>query len=340
LQHLALHPPNHSSSFVAPPPLRHGRTQARHSAWRRLFSAQHGAARPQREERSAEHKKHYAQAQRVSQTLEQLDTHRFELIGADACCCGSPDRGEIGIEKAVAELPYGQPCVLAMLEYELAVACNRECRVQLMGAAAKTGELLAGKNSIRRFGEPACCGILATASRIARTWARAASKPCDVSTTKSARGASPHPIFVSPERLRACQYARALDLGRRRHHHDGIHPLVSPGLEQERDIEDRKLLAARLGLREKLLLGGLHQRDTDFDLSCQPWREDRQRPVGPGSAGVAACRGSVTPPGGRPLRQPGKDDGVNVEHVFPRSWLPLRTMAPTRLGTSAIHVVG
>jgi hypothetical protein len=64
---------------------------------------------------SAEHKKHYAQAQRVSQTLEQLDTHRFELIGADACCCGSPDRGEIGIEKAVAELPYGQPGVLAML---------------------------------------------------------------------------------------------------------------------------------------------------------------------------------------------------------------------------------
>jgi hypothetical protein len=97
----------------------------------------------------------------------------------------------------------------------------------------------------------------------------------------SARRFSASDICLA-ERLRACQYARALDLGRRRHHHDGIHPLVSPGLEQERDIEDRKLLAARLGLREKLLLGGLHQRDTDFDLSCQPWREDRQRPVGPG----------------------------------------------------------
>ena len=42
-----------------------------------------------------------------------------------------------------------------MLEYELAVAYNRKRRVQLMGAAAKTGELLAGKNSIRRFREPA-----------------------------------------------------------------------------------------------------------------------------------------------------------------------------------------
>ena len=84
-----------------------------------------------------------------------MNADPLDLIGADACRCRSPDRSEIGIEKLVAEVPHGQPGTLAMLEYELAVAYNRKRRVQLMGAAAKTGELLAGKNSIRRFREPA-----------------------------------------------------------------------------------------------------------------------------------------------------------------------------------------
>ena len=106
---------------------------------------------------------------------------------------------------------------------------------------------------------------------MARTCARAASNPCDVSTRKSARARfSASGICFEQDRFELLQrhagplqHARALHVRRRRHHHHRVDPRIAAGLEQERNVEHRDRLAARLRLRQKFPLRLVHQRMHD-----------------------------------------------------------------------------
>src|SRR5262249_26407730 len=54
--------------------------------------------------------------------------------------------------------------------------------------------------------------------------------------------------------------ARPLHLGRRGYHHHGIDPVLAAGFEQERNVEYRDRLAARLGFSQQPTLRLLHDR--------------------------------------------------------------------------------
>ena len=77
----------------------------------------------------------------------------FELIAADAGRRRVAGRVEIGVEKVVRERPHGQPRRVDMLEQHLAVAHDRDRRMQRMGLAAQRRELRPRAGAIGRLGE-------------------------------------------------------------------------------------------------------------------------------------------------------------------------------------------
>jgi len=91
-------------------------------------------------------------------TLKELDSDFLQLIAADACRSGTSDTVEIRFQKRFAEFAHGQPRDLAMLEHHQTVACDRNCRVQLMGSAPQVDKLLPRSRSVRWFREPVLAG--------------------------------------------------------------------------------------------------------------------------------------------------------------------------------------
>ena len=89
-------------------------------------------------------------------------------------------------------------------------------------------------------------GIFTTACKMSRICARVWSKPCELSTTKSARRrfsasgiclARMRGEFLFPHAGRARTRVRAA-CGRRRDHDNGVATAVGAGLEQKRNVED------------------------------------------------------------------------------------------------------
>ena len=93
---------------------------------------------------------------------------------------------------------------------------------------------------------------------MSRIRARTGSRPCEVSTTKSARlrfSASGNcrarmASSFSRGHVVARQNSLALDFRRRRHHHHRIDALLAAGLEQQRHIDHRDRRAGLLGVAE------------------------------------------------------------------------------------------
>src|SRR6516225_3107433 len=97
-------------------------------------------------------------------------------------------------------------------------------------------------------------------------------------------------LELLPGHSGARQHTGLLNLRGRGCHHDRVYTPIASGLEQERDIEHSDLLAASLRLREKLLLGGLHQRVHDGFESFQ-CRGIIENQSGQGAAIDLAARG-------------------------------------------------
>src|ERR1700687_1047493 len=89
-------------------------------------------------------------------TLEQMDTWPFKLVGADAGCNRGSSLIQIGLNFGLAEPPHCHPRDISAFEQYLAIARDGNRRVQLMAAAGKRAQLLRRLRATRRFAKKPC----------------------------------------------------------------------------------------------------------------------------------------------------------------------------------------
>ena len=85
--------------------------------------------------------------------LEQLHPGALELIAADARRHRLAGRIEIAVEEIVGQSPHGEAGPVDVVEQDVAVARDRNGRVERVDAAGQRSELRAGGGAVCRLGE-------------------------------------------------------------------------------------------------------------------------------------------------------------------------------------------
>src|ERR1700681_3645667 len=89
-------------------------------------------------------------------TLEQMDTWPFKLVGADARCNRGSSLIQIGLDFGSAEPPHCHPRDISAFEQYLAIVRDGNRGVQLMTAPGKRAYLLRRLRAARRFAKKPC----------------------------------------------------------------------------------------------------------------------------------------------------------------------------------------